>query len=503
MSQNPLGLTIEYIHRYRFNPVRWVRDTWGIEDVFGATGEQSAGIWQDQREFVEAYEAAMRGTGRRRLSKVSGHRVGKSTSLAWIIIHHAIFFFPQKTRVTAPTEKQLFDALANEVKSWINRLPPDLSDALDVTKERIVFKPAPNDSFITFAVSRAEVPEALAGAHSKYPLLIADEGSGVPDAVFEAADSVMAGPNGVTILAGNPIRTSGLFYDTHHKLRALWWTQQVSSEGHPNVSPEWVDSKKIEYGVESNRYKVRVLGIFPEGEDEKVIAHWDLETALERDVSPQPVRPIWGLDIGRSLRRDSSALAKRQGNVLLEPVRTWHYLDPMQSVGLVKREWDDTPPSRRPFHIVFDVIGEGSGVGYRLMEMGLPMVAINVAEVDPLVEPEKYANLRAELYFITRDWFTRKDSRINGATADGTKWRDDALAAELGEPGYKYRGNGKMLVESKEDMRARGIQSPNRADAFVLTFAVPAVSARVDLRLDAQPQYSRTEALPSRGISYT
>lgn len=381
-------------------------------------------------------------------------------------------------------------------------MPPELKSLFEITKERITFIPAPNESFITFAVSRAEVPEALAGAHSAHPLLIGDEASGIPDPVFESADSVMAGPNGVMILAGNPIRTSGLFYDTHHKLRSLWWTQKVSSLGHPNVSAEWVEVKKIEYGAESNRYRVRVLGEFPMGEEEKVIAFGDLEAALERDVAPQNVLPIWGLDIGRSLRRDSSALLKRQGNVTLEPTRTWHYVDPMQSVGLVKAEWDSTPPSRRPSAIVFDVIGEGSGVGYRLMEMGLPMVAINVSEVDPLLEPEKYANLRAELYYTARDWFTRKDSRINGKDKDGKEWKDEPLATELAEPGYKYRSSGKILVESKDDMRARGVPSPNRADAFILTFAVPATAAMTNRPLADTKHYSRSEKLPSREVGY-
>lgn len=492
--------------RYRFNPVQWVRDTWHIEDVFDADGHQLAGIWPDQRDFVEAYGAAMAGAGKRQISKVSGHRVGKSTALAWIVWHHAIFFHPQKTRVTAPNEKQLFGALANEVKSWHGKMPPELADAFEVMKEQVVLKAAPHDNFVTFIVSRAEVPEALAGAHSKYPLLIADEASGVPDSVFEAADSVMAGKNGVMILAGNPIRTKGKFYNSHHKMRSLWWTQQVSSENHPNVSPDWVRDKQIEYGVESNRYKIRVLGQFPEGEDEKVIAHWDIDAALDRDVQAMVVQPIWGLDIGRSLRRDSSALAKRKGNVLLEPVRTWHYIDPMQTVGLVKHEWDTTVPSERPSAIVFDVIGEGSGPGYRLLEMGLPMIPVNVAETDPLLEPEKYANLRAELYYKARDFFTRKDSRIGGVTKDGKRWRDEALASELGEPGYKYRSNGKILVESKEDMRnpkrpGGAIPSPNRADAFVLTFAVEAVSAMTN-RPSRRDPYRAGEPLPDRGVSY-
>jgi hypothetical protein len=202
--------------------------------------------------------------------------------------------------------------------------------------------------------------------------------------------------------------------------------------------------------------------------DDDTVIPWALiEAALKRDVDPKRQRPIWGLDIARK-GRDACALAKRQANVLMEPILEWRNPDLMASVGKVKHEWDQTPLSLRPEWIFVDAIGLGAGVADRLREMQLPAVAINVSEVAPL--GDKYANLRTELWFRGREWFDRKDSRICGVLADGTEWQDEDLAQELALPTFDYRSNGKMIVEEKKlTVKRTGQQSPNRADAFLLT----------------------------------
>jgi hypothetical protein len=439
----PVNPWATFVARYQKNPVLFVRE------VFGADP------YPDQVELLEAYRR-----GDRRISKRSGHGVGKTTGLAWIIVHHAIFRFPQKTVCTAPTSKQLFDALYAETVSWFRKLPSYVLDLFEIKSESIELKAAETESFISFRTSSAEKPEALAGVHSDHVLLVIDEASGIPEAIFEGSIGSMSGANASTILCGNPVRLSGLFYDTHNKPEVmLKWTRfHTGCEGHPNVTEDFIDDVKARYGELSNAYRVRVLGEFPMVDDDTVIPWYLIQAALDRDVAPKRVRSLWGLDVARK-GRDACALAKRRGNVLDEKVQHWRNPDLMATTGRVKAEWDKTPDSLRPEYIFVDAIGLGAGVADRLRELGLPAVAINVSESAPLAD--KYANLRTELWFRGREWLERKDCSIGG---------DEELAKELALPTFDYRSSGKVIVEEKKTtIKRTGEPSPNRADAFLLT----------------------------------
>lgn len=443
--QNPFH---DFVRQYQHDSVAFVREVIGVEP------------YPDQIALLRAYDR-----GERQIAKRSGHGVGKSTATAWVAVHHILFRYPQKTVITSASAPQLWDALAAEVKSTIKRLPTALSDLLEVQSEGIYLKADPDGSFISFRVSKAETPEAMAGVHSQHVLLIPDEASGIPDPVFQAASGSMSGEHAITIMCGNPIRSSGFFFDAFHADRANWWTQHVSCEGHPNVTPKFVESMKARYGEDSNAYRVRVLGEFPLADDDTVIPFETAESALSRDVQPSLVRPIWGVDCAR-FGSDASALCKRQGNTLTEPTQIRQGYDTMKVVGWIKAEWDKLLPSERPTDINVDVIGIGAGVCDRLSELGLPARGINVAESAAMTE--QFANLRSELWFKGADWLGKRDCSLA---------KDDALMAELVQPRFSYLSNGKRLVESKQDMKKRGVKSPNRADAFLLTLASEAVTA--------------------------
>lgn len=433
-----------------------------VEDVLGMDGNDALHtIDDDQRALMDAVSR-----GERRISVRSGHGVGKTTVLAWIIVWHIVCKFPQKTVSTAPTSGQLFDALAAETVTWMKKLPPDLFKLFEIKTDSISLISAPEESFIAFKTSRPETPEALAGVHSPgWVLLIGDEASGIPEAVYEAASGSMSGHNACTILAGNPVRTSGLFFDTHNKLKDMWFTMHISCVGHPRISPDFIEDMRRRYGEDSNAFRVRVLGEFPKAEDDRVIPYELLQMALMRDVQANSARPVWGVDVAGA-GQDKSALAKRKGNVLQERVRTWAGLDTMQLVGQIKIEWDMARDSERPEGIYVDAIGLGAGVASRLQEMGLPAFAVNVSEL-PALRP-LYRNLKAELWFLGREWFSMRDCNLSG---------DTDLAEELGAVGYKAaESSGKIVIESKDQLRKR-MPSPDRADAFILTFAAPASTA--------------------------
>lgn len=447
MSQdNPFA---EFVRRYRPDPALFVREVLGVDPD----------PWQAQllRWIAE---------NERRISVASGHGVGKSTVVAWAMIWYVNTRAPVKVVVTAPTSAQLFDALFAEVRRWFGMLPDALEQLWDVKADRVALKKAPDESFISVRTSRSEQPEALQGVHSSNVLLIADEASGVPEPVFESASGSMSGENATTILLGNPTKGSGFFYDTHHRLRSTWRTLRVSCHDSPRVSQEYIDEMAARYGEDSNAYRVRVLGEFPRTDDDTIIALDLAEAAMHRDVEANPAAGVlWGVDVAR-FGNDRSALAKRQANVLTEPVRRWKALDTMQLTGVIKAEWEALDPPDRPVEILVDSIGLGAGVVDRLRELGLPARGVNVSEAPAMMET--YSNLRAELWYKAREWLAARDSRLP---------KDEDLMAELVTPRYKFTSNGKIQVESKEEMKKRGLSSPDAADAFVLTFASDATTA--------------------------
>jgi hypothetical protein len=428
----------DFITLYRSNPVGFVRDVLG----------QSPTAWQEDALRKVA-------AGRRRISIRAGHGVGKSTVCAWAVVWFMCTRFPQKTVMTAPTAGQLFDALFSELKAQVNRLPPVLRDSFDVFSDRIALKGAPESSFASARTSSSDRPEALAGIHSEHVLLIIDEASAVPEAVYEAAAGSMSGHSACTILIGNPTRNSGMFYKTHHELASDWETMHVSCVDNALVAADFVEQIRATYGEESNAYRIRVLGEFAVADDDTLIAAEIVDSAMTRDVSgTEHDVMVYGVDVAR-FGSDRSALCKRRGNVVIE-VKSWGGLDLMQLVGAIVNEANID----RPDEICVDTIGLGSGVADRLREMGYNVRDVNVAETSAM---NPNANrLRDELWLSVRDWLSTRGVKIPN---------DASLRHELVAPRYTFTSTGKIVVESKDLMRKRGMRSPDLADALCLTFA--------------------------------
>jgi hypothetical protein len=444
LSNNPF---VEFIRKYQKDPVAFVREVLGVEPD----------EWQV--DFLNAVAA-----GERKISIRSGHGVGKSTGGSWAMLWYMLTRYPVKVVVTAPTSSQLYDALFAELKRWVKELPEGVQQLLDVKQERIELRASPTEAFISARTSRAEQPEALQGVHSDHVMLVADEASGVPEQVFEAAAGSMSGHNALTILFGNPVRSSGFFFDTHNRLKDEWWTKRVSCLESARVSKEYVDEMKSRYGEESNAFRIRVLGEFPKSDDDTIIPMDLLESAKNRDVSCNPDAPIiWGLDVAR-FGSDSSVLCKRQSNVLIDMQR-WRNLDLMQLTGAVVAQYEACEFKERPAEILVDSIGLGAGVVDRLRELKLPARGINVSESPAM--GTTYLNLRSELWHKLKAWLERRDCKIPN---------DEDLIAELATVRYTFTSNGKVKIESKDDIRRRGLKSPDKADALCLTFASDAAT---------------------------
>jgi len=422
-----------------------------VEDLLGVTPQD----WQ--REVMSAVAK-----GQRRCSIRSGHGVGKSSCASWLMIWFLLTRYPVKIVVTAPTASQLFDALFAECKRWIKELPTPIKSLLEMKSDRIELGSSPTEAFISARTSRSESPESLAGVHADHVLLVVDEASGVPESVFEAAYGSMSGKDATTILLGNPTRSSGYFYETHTRLRDSWWTKQVSCLDSPLVSPDFIQEMELKYGADSNAMKVRVYGEFPTAEDDTLISLHSVEQASKRKVEqPEGTPVVWGLDVAR-YGDDASVLCIRQGRHLME-LHSWKKLSLMELAGRVLDllHSSDEPPEE----ILVDSIGLGAGVLDRLRELDIPARGVNVSESPAMAD--RYANLRAELWDLTKQWFNEEVQIPN----------DDSLIADLTAPRYSFNSSGKMLVESKAETKKRLGRSTDFADSLVLTFASSAAGA--------------------------
>lgn len=465
---------LQVIERCMVDRVFFVEHVLGVQDIYEDESGNEQSIPSDE-DPPPSWTLAQLGIeewqldvltdldeGETKVSIRSAIGVGKTTLVSWLAIHFILFRDDVKVIVTSPSFNQLQDGIIPEVKKWIGRLPHWLKAQLDMTTERVTRKPEAANNFISFRTARKETPEALQGIHATHILLLVDEASGVHETVYEAGQGVMSTPGAITVLISNPTRVTGLFYKTHRKLKHTWRTYHVNSFSSTRVSPAFPKLMADTYGLNSQQYKVRVLGEFPEGNADSIIPRSWLEEAAVREIFPSGGETVvWGVDPGRG--GDPTGFCERWGRCVhwLEEL---HYEDTMRVVGFVKRRWDDA--DIRPDAIYVDVIGIGAGVSDRLTELGLPVVPVNVAEMAAM--KDRFVRLRAELWWEGRLFFENKGCTISSAIPELII---EKFIEEGAEPSLKDHSSGKTDVESKKDLKSRGVSSPNLFDAFNLTLA--------------------------------
>lgn len=454
-DSNPSALARTFLARYAMRPDLLASEVFGIVlDEF-----QEDVLW----DLV---------SGVRQIAIRSGHGVGKSTLFAIAALFYVMLRYRVKVVMTAPTAGQLFDALLAETKSLLKLTPKPIQDLFEVKSDRIELKGHEQDVFVVAATSSKDRPEALQGKHSDWVLLIADEASGVDDAVFNAAGGSMSGENRTMVMAGNPTRLLGRFAKAFNDrtYRNEWKRYHVGygvkretdangCHHYPSsrITKEYANSVAAEHGVDSNEYKIRVVGDFPNADLDAYIAADSVTAAMQRDIAVPPFRKrVWACDVAR-YGQDSTSLGEKRG-----PVVTWieskRQLDTMQVAGWVLSKYNECPEHDRPAAIFIDVIGLGAGVFDRLREQGLPVYAVNVAE-SPVDPTARCMRLRDELYQRVKKWLRSNTAKLP---------EDDDLLADLTRVRYTYSSDGRLKIESKEDMRNRGEPSPDKGDVVAM-----------------------------------
>ncbi len=287
--------------RYRDDPEVFVREALGVTP----TPQQMMAL------------AAIKVPGAH-VSIRSGHETGKSGLLAWLILWYLCTHSECKVPCTAPTSHQLNDVLWSELAKWHSRLKEPFRSQIEINKDRACVKGAEKVEFAVPRTARKENPEALQGFHGVNLLFILDEASGIPDEIFQVAEGALSSRGSRVIMASNPTRTDGFFYDSHHKNRRFWTTLHFSSLDSPLPSPDYGRTMGEKYGEGSNIYQVRVLGEFPTQEADQFIPLGLIEAAVARDGSNGAGPAVWGVDPAY-LGGDETVLVKRVGDVFKAP----------------------------------------------------------------------------------------------------------------------------------------------------------------------------------------
>jgi hypothetical protein len=335
--------------------------------------------------------------------------------------------------------------------------------SVKVTSDKVTLDGLPG--YAAARTGRKENPEALQGFHAEELIFLIDEASGIDDKVFEVARGALSTPNARVIMTSNPTRTSGFFYRAFHANRDRWATLTFSCEDSPLVSPEYIKEMEEEYGRDSDIFRVRVLGEFPAGGDLQFIKVTDVEAALARKYAPEVYSRsprVLGIDVA-AYGGDKTVIVERQG---LHARVLWQArnCETATVVGEAARLWRELKCQA----VFVDATGVGFGVASDLRTLGHKPFAVQFG--DGAIE-KTYKNKRAECWGLMRDWLSK-----DGGWLDVGEYAEQ-IKNDLTGPDYQYDMQGKLQLERKEDMRKRGIASPDFADALALTFALPVAPA--------------------------
>ncbi len=419
-------------------------------------------LWHKQEEVLRAVERE------RRVAVKSGNGLGKDFTAAVAVLWYVHAHDPAIVLSTAPTFRQVRHVLWRQ----IHRLYRGASDVLggrmldtrwDLAEDRYALGLSANDA------------DQFQGFHCENMLVVVDEAEGVAESIYEAVEAVMTSAKPTLLLIGNPTTSSGGFHRAFHRERGIYETITISALESPNVeegsivipgltTPAWVEERRKMWGEGSAMFRARVLGEFPDRGEDNLISVSDIEDATyppgEVPTGEVPAdtgghQPaVVGVDVAR-FGADRTVIVVRRGATVVD-MQVFH--------GFANTEVADEVQAvvheQRPKQLNVDATGVGSGVVDILNKEGHPVYGFHGAGA-PVDEADTCANLRAEGYWTLARRFRDHTIRIP---------RDAELTAELASLRFRYNSRGKVLMESKESIKRRGLPSPDRADALMLAF---------------------------------
>jgi hypothetical protein len=398
----------------------------------------------------------------------SGRGIGKSAMVSWLILWMLSTRIGSSVVVSANSEAQLRSVTWGELAKWSAMLIN--SHWWEISATKLV--PA---VWLTELVERdlklgtrywaaegklwsAENPDSYAGVHNHQGMmLIFDEASGIPDPIWSVGSGFFTEniPDRYWMAFSNPRRNTGYFFECFNAKREFWKTKQVDARTVEDTDKQVYEQIIAEYGKDSSEARIEVYGEFPtEGEDQ-FISPQLVDDAFAREKYKDETAPrVMGIDPARG-GADSTVIVVRQGRDLIS-IKRYHGEDTMAIVGRVIDAMDEFKPTMT----VIDEGGLGYGILDRLNEQRYKVRGVNFGW--KAKNSIMYGNKRAEIWGTMKDWL--KSASIS---------TDRQLKADLTGPTKKPNSAGTIFLEGKKEMRARGLASPDAADALAVTFAFP------------------------------
>lgn len=393
------------------------------------------------------------------IAVASGHGIGKSALVAWVILWAMSSHEDTKGVVTANTENQLKTKTWAELAKWYRLCIT--RHWFEFTATAIFCKDPDHEKTwrIDMVAWSERNTEAFAGLHNKGSriLLIFDEASAIPDLIWEVSEGALTDSDTEIIWCcfGNPTKNTGRFRECFGKFKHRWHTRQIDSRTAAITNKAQIQKWIDDYGEDSDFVRVRVRGVFPSASSNALLGPEEVDAAMQRvyrqeEIEHAPV--VLGGDVARQ-GDDSSAIARRQGKVAFQ-IRSLRVPDIM----LVAAQFVvDYTKYKADAIFVDGTGGYGSGVVDSMRQTGYDPVEVQFAgkATDP-----RYFNKRSEMYFELAKWV-----RAGGALPP-----DQELKEELCATTYSFQGD-KFRLDSKDDIKDVIGRSPDKADALALTFA--------------------------------
>ncbi len=441
---------------YAAYPTEWISDQLGEF------------VWSGQRAILESVR------DNRYTAVRSAHSIGKSHIAAraiawWVATHPVDDVFVVSTAPSAPQVKAI---LWRYLKAIHRRhgLPGYITEA-EVPEWKIEGRLVGWGRKPADLSSAEEASTAFQGIHAKYVLVVLDEAGGIPEWLWNAVDTLVTSPTNRVLAIGNPDDPASHFEKVCRP--GSGWNQiKISAFDTPAytdepvpqevldalVSEEWVEERKKRWGEDSPLYISKVLAEFPDtGEDNLIQIAW-INAAIERDFSGEAVVDLGkcSLDVARQGRDESVLAYTRAGHFRI--VRTRRGIgDIMRLVGWLSQFHEEHPAV--PF--VVDADGLGAGVFDRARELGLPVAGFFAGR--RAFQPRRFGNRRSEQWWMVRELFEAGLFDIDP--------KDEDLQSQLAAIKYTEDSAGRIWVETKKEMKARGLPSPDRADTLMMITA--------------------------------
>lgn len=400
-----------------------------------------------------------------RLATASGHGIGKSALVSWIILWAISTFEDTRGVVTANTETQLKTKTWAELGKWYRLFLGKQFFILTATALYSADAERERTWRIDMVPWSEKKPESFAGLHNagKRIILIFDEASTIADVIWEVSEGALTDKATQIIWAvfGNPTRNQGRFKKCFTDHAHRWKTQQIDSRTVPGTNTSQIAAWEADWGEDSDFFRVRVRGLFPNAASIQLISESAVATARGAAALAYVSDPlIFGLDVAR-FGDNESVLVRRTGrDARSRPPLRWRGL----SVDQLGDRVASLIASESPDATFIDEGGVGGGVVDYIRRLGYDVIGVNFG-ASPGERPRGtlVANKRAEMWVRLSHWLTD-----GGAITDS-----EELGSQLLAVGYSFNKRQELQLESKEDMRSRGEESPDWGDAIALTFAHP------------------------------